>query len=161
MKIIKEQNNWKLINKEDSYYLVCPSGEKVDLTKYSEHTRNTCFNHAVTYNWTWLKRTYYTVSHVKSKIKVTKNEKQIRSDSVDKFERSHYLTEAQARQAINDVLPRAEQHFKKCLESYRKLTSELNFCIGFNYDGDTYGIYNEYDYISFKMDGFSFQFEIN
>lgn len=159
--IIKEQNNWKLIKKEDAYYLVCPSGEEVKLNVTSEGNLNNCFNHAVTYNWTWLKRTYYTVSLIKSKVAVGKNEKSIRSDSVDKFERSYYLTEAQAKQAINDVLPRAEQHFKTCLENYRKLANDLNFYVGFNYDGDTHGIYNEYEYISFKMDGFSFQFEID
>lgn len=159
--IIKEQNEWKLIKRDNAHFLVCPSGEEVKLSVTSEGNLNNCFNHAVTYNWTWLNRTYYTVSVVKSKIKVSKNQKQIRSDSVDKFEKSHYLTEAQALQAINDVLPEAEKHFNNCLAKYRELTKELNFSIGFNYDGDTHGIYNEYDYISFTMGKFNFQFEMD
>lgn len=158
--LIKEQNNWKLIKKDSVFFLVCPSGEEVKLSITSEGNLNNCFSHAVTKNWTWLKRTYYTVSVIKSKIKVSKDEKNVRSDSLDKFERAHFLTESQARQAINDVLPRAEEHFKKCLEGYKKITSENKFYIGFNYDGDTHGIYNEYEYISFKLDGFDFQFEI-
>lgn len=159
--IIKEQNGWKLLKKEDIFYLVCPSGEEVKLSITHESNLNNCFNHAVKNNWTWLKRTYYTVSHIKSKIVVSKQESNmVRSDKLSQWEKNHYLTEAQAKQAINDVLPKAEEHFNTCLQKHKELTKELGFSIGYNYEGDSHGIYDEYQYISFKMEGFDFNFEI-
>lgn len=104
---------------------------------------------------------YYTVSVIKSKVKIEKNTRSIYiKDIPENLIKNRFLTKDQAQSALEEVLPRAKEKFEKCLESYRTLCKESGFSIGFNYDGDTYGIYNEYDYLSFVIDGFNFQFEI-
>lgn len=72
-----------------------------------------------------------------------------------------YLTKQEALDAISAVMPKAQAHFEKCLAAYNQLTKDMSFYIGFNYDGDTHGIYDEYEYISFEMDGFNFQFKLD
>jgi hypothetical protein len=105
---------------------------------------------------------YYTVSVVKSKVKIEKNTRSIYiKDIPEKLIKERFLTKEQAQAAIETVLPRAKEKFEKCLEAHRTLCKELGFSTGFSYDGDTYGIYDEYDYICFKLEGFDFQFEIN
>lgn len=162
MELFKSENNWKLYKVDNNlFYLEVPeTGEKREIS-YSEHTALNAFNHAVRTGWTWLKREYYTVSVIKSKVKVNKEKREIRSDKVELFNKTHYLTEAQAKMAINDVMPEALKKFEQCKDAYLKLHKDMDFGSGFNYDGDTHGIYNEYNYISFKMKGFDFQFELD
>lgn len=104
---------------------------------------------------------YYSVSVVKSVIVISKNQRSIyMNDTAAKIVKGKYLTKDDAKAAISKVMPQANEKFKSCLDAHRKLSQEMGFSTGFNYDGDTHGIYNEYDYISFDMDGFHFQFEI-
>lgn len=104
---------------------------------------------------------YYTVSVVKSEIVVSKETRSIYiKDNASNILKDKYLTADDAKAAISKVLPDAQKKFKTCLDAKRKLFQEMGFSTGFNYDGDTHGIYNEYDYISFDMDGFHFQFEV-
>lgn len=104
---------------------------------------------------------YYTVAVVKGEIKVERNTRGIYiKDDPEKLARNRYLTQAEAKNAIEAVLPEARAKFEQCLTEYRALTSKLGFSIGYNVDGDTHGIYNEYEYISFKIGEFSFTFEI-
>lgn len=104
---------------------------------------------------------YYTVSVIKSEIKVEKNTISLTSKyTSDQLLKRTYLTKAEAQSAIGEVMPKAQAHFNNCLALYRKLTQEMGFYMGFNYEGDTHGIYDEYEYISFVMDGFNFQFKV-
>lgn len=104
---------------------------------------------------------YYTVSVIQSKIVVEKNERNIYGNDTVNILKDKYLTEKDAKDAILKVLPDAKAKYEACLSAYVKLRQDMGFSIGNSYDGDTYGIYNEYEYIYFKMDGFSFEFEIN
>lgn len=105
---------------------------------------------------------YYTVSVIKGKIKVNRDTRGIYLNcEPSKLVKYFYRTELEARQAIEAVMPKAVEHFKQCLNAYRELTTKMGFNVGHNYDGDTHGIYNEYDYVSFKLDEFNFQFPIN
>jgi len=105
---------------------------------------------------------YYSVSVVNGKI-VT--EKQTRTINIkceaEKITRGRYLSKSIAEEAIKKVLPEAQKHFENILKAYRELSSSMKFSIGHNYDGDTHGIYNEYDYVSFELNGFHFQFPID
>jgi len=104
---------------------------------------------------------YYTVSVVKSKIKVEKNRRSLYiKDDASKLLNYRYLTKQDAESAIKAVMPMAQQKFETCLQAYKKLANELGFYLSYNYDGDTHGIYDEYEYIGFTMDGFNFQFII-
>lgn len=108
---------------------------------------------------------HYSVTVICSKVTVTKETKTIYSypqssidDIANKMTKNVYLTKNAALDAINAVMPKAKSHFENCLKEFRDLKTRLSFSVGFNYDGDTHGIYNEYEYISFKLDGFDFQF---
>lgn len=104
---------------------------------------------------------YYTASVVKSKIVVQKHDRNIyMKDMASKIIKDKFLTADDAKAAIAKVMPKAHEKYSSCLAAYRELVKNMGFSIGYNYDGDTYGIYNEYDYISFDLDGFHFQFEI-
>lgn len=104
---------------------------------------------------------HYTVSFIKNGPVVTKNSINIYSKTIpEKIVSGKYLTEKEAMDSFNKVLPIAVNKFNTCKSALSKLTTELNFSVGFHYDGDCYGIYNEYDYISFEIDGFYFQFEL-
>lgn len=104
---------------------------------------------------------YYTVSVVKGKVKTNKETRSlyIKDDAV-KLLKGKFLSEDDAKKSIGVVLPFALEKFDACKEAYFSLCKQNQFNVGFNYDGDSHGIYNEYDYISFTLDGFSFQFAI-
>jgi hypothetical protein len=161
MEVLKQENGWKLGKKENIFYLICPSGEERKLSVTSQRNLDNAFNHAVENNWTWLDRTYFVPSVVKGKVRISKESSTfVRSDKVNEWEKGRYLTEEAAKAAIEKALPMALEKFILCQEKHNALCRELGFSLGFNYDGDSHGIYNEYQYISFTLDGFSFQFPI-
>jgi hypothetical protein len=161
MEIIREENNWKLGKLDNVFYLICPSGENVKLSITSKVNLDNCFNHAVRNNWTNLDRTYFIPQVLGSEVKISKHTAMfVRSDKVEQWEKGKYLSKEDAKNAIEAVLPRAKDKFKACLEAYNKTCQDGQFSVGFNYDGDTQGIYDEYEYICFKMEGFNFQFKI-
>jgi hypothetical protein len=160
MYIVKSQNNWKLLTDDKNiYWLELPSGEKKEL-RYSEHTCINTFNHAVKYNWTWVKREYFIPSVVRSKIIIRKYDKDVKSDKLDLFNNNHYTSENQAKIAINDLMSLALEKFELCKKELKELENRLLFYKGYNYDGDSFGIYNEYEYISFTIQNINFQFEL-
>lgn len=105
---------------------------------------------------------HYTVSVVKSKVVTEKHTRHIYGNDTGDNMRAdtYYFTQKDAENAIMQVMPEAKEKFEKCLDAYTKLTQDLGFSKGFSYSGDTHGIYNEYDYIYFKIKGFNFQFEV-
>ncbi len=128
----------------------------------SPQNLDNAFNHAVKNNWTWLARTHYIPSVVKGKIVIsTEENRSIRSSHVAQWEAGKYLTKQEATDAISKVFLISKERFDLCLKKHHELCNEMAFSIGFNYDGDTHGIYNEYEYISFKLHGFDFQFPID
>lgn len=105
---------------------------------------------------------YYSASVVKGKIVIGRDTRGIYLNADPaKLVKCGFRTELEARNAINEVMPKALRHYEECLNAYRELTSKMGFSVGHNYDGDTHGIYNEYSYISFSLDGFNFQFNID
>lgn len=105
---------------------------------------------------------YYSASVIKGKIDIRRDTRGIYLNAEPaKLVKCGFRTELEARNAINEVMPKALRHYEDCLKAYRELTTKMGFSVGYNYDGDTHGIYNEYEYISFKLDGFNFQFEIS
>lgn len=104
---------------------------------------------------------YYSVSVIKGKVKVSKDTRGIYLNADPaKLVAYGFRTELEARNSINAVMPKALQRYQEYLDAYRELTTRMGFSVGHNYDGDTHGIYNEYNYISFSLEGFHFQFEI-
>lgn len=104
---------------------------------------------------------YYTVSVVRSQIVVVRQWRDIyTNDTPENLIKNRYLTENEAREAINKVRPRAIEKYNNCLKAFEELKRNLGFSVGFNYEGDSCGIYDEHYYIEFNMDGFDFNFEI-
>ena len=107
------------------------------------------------------KLTYYKVSVVASKIVICHYVKSLYIiDTAEKVVKLKYLTKAEAEAAIKEVLPEAEAKFEMCRKAYNKMEQELGFSKSYSYDGDTHGIYNEYESISFDLKGFYFEFRI-
>lgn len=110
---------------------------------------------------------HYTVSVVQSEIKVEKNKRVICSspdllpeEYASRLVKSYYLTKQDAKNAIEPFLPAAQEKFKLCLEQYRAMLNKFEFSFGTSVDGDTHGVHI-FDYISFDMGGFHFQFQVN
>ena len=102
---------------------------------------------------------YYMPSVKKSNIVVNKIKRDIYSSTTAKCILAHkYMTDKEAREAITHSIPKAIEKFKECLKAKQELQAKLGFESGFYYEGDSYGIEDEYDCISFDMDGFHFQF---
>ena len=162
MEIIKETNGWKLVKKDDSLYIVTPENYEEKYPVVSLDQATDWFDRSVEKGWIYLTRTYYTASVVNGEITTSKHEnRSVRSDKVEQWESGKFITKEAAREAIKVVLPKAKEKFLVCQDKLRGLCAEMGFDVGFNYDGDSYGIYNEYEYISFNMNGFDFQFPIN
>jgi hypothetical protein len=161
MEIIKDQNGWKLGKKDNVFYLICQDGEEI---RYGTSKDNAFqwFDRVIEKGWTHLTRNYYTVTVTNGKIITGKHQNNsVRSDKLDQWSSSVYLTAEEAKAAISLVLPKAKEKFEACQSAYLALHKEMGFSSGCNYDGDTHGIYNEYEYISFQMDGFHFEFPLN
>lgn len=105
---------------------------------------------------------FYNVSVVNGKIVTSKETRTIyiKSDAA-KLLSNRYLSRAQAEEAVTKVMPKAQEHFKNIVKAYKDLASSMGFTIGYTYEGDTHGIYDEYQYISFDLDGFHFTFAFN
>jgi hypothetical protein len=104
---------------------------------------------------------YYTVSVVRGEIVISENERSIYiKDNPENLIKDKFLTKKDAENAISPVFLKAKIKFKKCLDKLNDLKNELGFYISYTYEGDTHGIHDEYQYISFKIDGFDFSFEI-
>lgn len=108
--------------------------------------------------------THYTVSVIQSKIVTHKETTRlagiIKADRQAEYIASKYLTPQSAIEAIKVVLPYAIEHLKTCQAELKAIENRLGFNFGYTYEGETYDIYNEYSYISFKLNGFNFEFEI-
>lgn len=104
---------------------------------------------------------YYTVSVVKSKITISKYNRAVYlNDIPENVIKDKYFSAHDAETAIELVMPHAKRKFSECLDAVMNLKRRMNFCVGFSYEGDTHGIYDDHQYISFDLDGFSFSFEM-
>lgn len=158
MEVIESKNGFDLLKDNDNFFIRTPNK---DLERLNIKRLETCLNHlngVADRGWTWLTRDAYYPSVIKGEIKINKETSSyVRSDKVEQWEKSHYTTEEDAKSAISNILPLAITEFNRRKELY----DSLGFSIGFNFDGDYHGIYNEYYYISFQLEGLSFQFELN
>lgn len=104
--------------------------------------------------------TQYRPSVRKSLIVFDKSERSVyKSTHPEHILNMKYLTELEAREVIAPVYIKAIEKFKECIAAKQELHARLGFNSGVNYDGDVHGIYNEYEYVSFEMDGFHFEFD--
>lgn len=99
---------------------------------------------------------YYTVFYSDG-IKTHKTKRSI-SNKLPNLD-SYYLTEQDAINAIEPFVPQAIKKFNDCLDKLKRLKNELDFDLGHCIYGDTHGI-EDYPYLSFKLNGFSFLFTI-
>jgi hypothetical protein len=104
---------------------------------------------------------YYIPSVLAGEIKICKDSRHIykNADLIKFMASGKYSSKDSAVSAISAVMPEALLKFKKCSNALNLLTSEMGFAFGDTYDGDTYGIFNEYTYIRFNIGGFEFDFK--
>lgn len=101
---------------------------------------------------------HYVVHFSGGRIQVGKRKRGI-NNSVFSLD-SYYLTEQAAKQAIGEHIPAATAKFEQCLTALNQLKQSMDFDVSYSVEGDTHGI-QDYPYISFKMGGFDFTFEID
>lgn len=152
-------NNGFTLNQDENgkYYVTAPTGHIERLSSPHEETAKRHLESIKERGFLWTEMTYYTACVEQSKIKINKETKKAKNTHAT-LSANQYATEAEARAAINEVLPKAKEKFLACQKALRDLSFNMNFAQGHSYEGDTYGIYNEHDYISFDMDGFYFSF---
>lgn len=105
-------------------------------------------------------RTYYVVYRIEPKL--NDEYKVIASKKLQKptNQRLWFSTE---KKAISDYC----KHYKEAMRQYNKLLKlftdirkkdGINFHFGYTYEGDTYGIYEEYSYIEITVGDYEFRF---
>jgi hypothetical protein len=70
-----------------------------------------------------------------------------------------FNTEDEAKIDYFIVYQRAMEEADKIKKALKELQKELGFHVSYHMSGDTYGIYEDYQYISFRMSGYDFYFK--
>jgi hypothetical protein len=104
----------------------------------------------------------YSASVIQGKVVISRDTRNIYIKSCpEKLARTLYLTNEEAKYAINKFLEEAD---KKALNIANKLINieqELEFYSSYVMNGDTYGIHEDYRSINFKIDRFDFEYDLD
>jgi hypothetical protein len=107
------------------------------------------------------KMIYYFATVSKGKVVISKETRSLyKTDKPENVIKGKYFNKLDAENAIKEVLPKAQEHFRVCRDALHELQAKLNFYVSYTMEGDTYGIHDEYQYIAFQMDGFRFEFKM-
>lgn len=68
----------------------------------------------------------------------------------------YFDTESEAREDFKIAKEMAEKKSEKIIREIDRLKKRIGFEISFNVEGDTHGIFNEYQYITFTVKGYRF-----
>lgn len=71
---------------------------------------------------------------------------------------SCFLTKEAAKQAVEKLLPAAQEKYEKCVAALCELEESLDFEVSYVVEGDTHGV-EDHATIEFKMEGIEFTFE--
>ena len=162
MNIIKSNKGFILYKTIDNSYIIeAQNKTQANYGKVSELHAINMFNNTIERGWFWVDKEYYTISFLNGEAIVRKRKKQIKSNKEDLFLKNHYISKEQAIEATKHLLPLADEKSNKVIKAYYDLHKELNFESGYHYEGDSYGIYNEYEYIRFKIENVEFTYTID
>lgn len=161
MELIKETNGWKLYKEPNvhKFEIETPEGFK-SITNRISFTINE-FDRMVERGFIWLDREYFTGQIINGKIEVEKHKKQIQSSKQDLFLKNHSITKEDVIEKLKPILIKAKDKFENCRQKLVLLQNELEFDVNYMMLGDTHGIYEDYLYISFTIDGIFCKFEFN
>lgn len=168
MELIKETNGWKLLREPrlHKYEIVSPEGFKTTSNRIVFLINE--FDRIVERGWIWIDVEYFTAQIENSEIVTQKQKRQIQSDKYDKFvntnnflTQSHYMTVNEAKEKLQSVLAKAKKKYELCKEKFLAIQDEFDFEVEHQMLGDTHGIYEDYLYIGFKIDGIFCKFDIN
>jgi hypothetical protein len=150
---IKEINGWKLYKESDLHHfeVETPEGCKQVFRHPSFNILE--FEKAVERGWIWIDVEFFTTSIVNSKIVISKQKKQIRSNLYNSFLINHNLNENELRKKMKPTLIKANEKFKKCKDAFEKLQKEFEVDINYTMEGDTHGIYEDHLNMTFRIDG--------
>ena len=162
MNKIKSEENFTLYKTSNSVYIIeTPNKLQCNYGRVSEIHALSMFIKTVERGWCWVDKEYYTISYLDGEPTVNKYKKQIQSNKEEVFLKNHYISKEQAIEATKHLIPLAEEKSNKIIEAYENLHKELNFESGFHYEGDSYRIYNEYQYIRFEIENVKFTYTID
>lgn len=158
MEVLNKINGWTLYFDNKEYIQESPEGHRSKVYALNEDQANQRFLNTIERGWVWVDYVYYTAHVYMSKIETERHMAQHKSNQLPPNGR--FTTKDDAISEIKKVLPKAEEKFSRCLNALKALQEEMDFSSGDTYEGDTHGTYNDHSYISFKMDGFNFSFEV-
>lgn len=158
MKLIKEVSGWKFFKGDNlnDYTIETPDGT----SQYYKNCLERTFDDAVKRGWIWVDREYLIGEIINNGIQIDKRKKQVRSDKLDLFIDNHHIEKESVIEKLNPILVKAKEKFEVCSKKFLSLQNELDFDINYQMLGDTHGIYEDYLYISFTMDGIYCRFEL-
>jgi hypothetical protein len=159
MELIKEEKGWKLYKNDNArdYTVETPEG----FTRFYSYKTEYTFYDDIKRGWIWIDKECYTGMIENSKIIITKNKKQFQSDKSDLFLKNYNTNKEELVEKLKPILVKADEKFEICKAAFFKSQEELDFDVDYTMLGDTYGIYKDYMYISFKIDGVFCRFELN
>lgn len=162
MNIIKSNKDFTLYKTIDNNYIIEAQNKmQANYGKVSELHAINMFNNTIERGWCWVEKEYFTISFLNAEAIVKKHKKQIQSNKEDIFLKNHYISKEQAIEATKHLLPLADERSTKIINAYNDLHKVLDFESGFHYEGDSHGIYDEYEYISFKIENVEFTYTID
>ena len=160
--LIHEQDGWKMYENEEirCHEFITPDGfiQKVPFLSAVYNVQK--FYEAVKRGWIWVDVEYYSGTIEDSKIVVEKRNKQVRSNKHQLFLDTHDITETAVKEKLKPILEKAEKKFDKINKIFTKLLTDEDCDISYTMNGDTYGIYEDYMYISFNIEGVFCKFRI-
>lgn len=101
---------------------------------------------------------YYVVSYSDGAVRTRRRTRSIYT-TVPNLD-SYFLTKSRAVAAITEYVPAAVEKFQRCVSALDALKASLGFDVSYVVEGDTHGVDDDYQYLSFEMGGFSFVFRI-
>ena len=162
MNIIKSNKGFILYKTIDNSYIIEAQNKmQANYGKVSELHAINMFNSTIERGWFWVDKEYYTISFLNEEAIVRKRKKQIKSNEEDLFLKNNYISKEQAIEATKHLLQLAKEKSSKVIKAYHDLHKELDFESSYHYEGDSYGIYNEYEYIRFKIENVEFTYTID
>ena len=155
--LIQELNGFKLYKVFNTNYfeVETPEGFK---QVYKHPTFS--FEETISRGWIWVEVEYFTATIKNSEIKINKAKKQIKSNSYNMFLKSHFIDAEKLKNKLKLTLKKANVKFDRCFEAFEKLKKEMDFDLDYQMYGDTFGIYEDFQYISFKIDNVYCEYQL-
>ena len=149
MEKIAEKNGWKLfrVNNSENHVMETPEG----IQQQNKYFNINNFEEVIKRGFIWVDFEFFTGTIKNGKIEIEKRKKQVRSDKIHLFKKSHFIDKNSVIAKLTPILKKADKKYNFCRNEIIKLQQNLDIVIDYAMYGDTHGIYEDYMYINFKI----------